>query len=322
MLTMRPPPRSIMSGAQARQHMYTPRTFTSNTCHHSSTPGSASPGPEMPALFTSRSTAPTSPHQRATSSRFETSPTSARPPISSATDCTSPAVRPVTMTSMPARASSRAMFAPMPRPPPVTSAVPRRSDSICDLLQGLGVLESGQVARILAERTRTDGAPHDLRRARLRERGHPHDAVRLERLPQRIRNSGGDERVVALRAVRHAEDPRHLALHRVRDADGSGLGDDAAADRGGLELGGTDALAGDVERVVAASVQEPVAVVVHRRPVAVCPDAGEAPPVRVEVALLVAPDASRHPRPRPLAHELADLAANRVPGRVEDVHVF
>src|SRR5207247_1717735 len=99
----------------------------------------------------------------------------------------------------------------------------------------------------------------------------------------------------------YAEDPRDLALHGVRHSDRRRLGDDAAADRGGLELGGPDPLAGDVERVVRPAVQEPVAVLVDRRPVAVRPDAREAPPVRLEVALVVAPDAPRHPRPRPPA---------------------
>ena len=47
----------------------------------------------------------------------------------------------------------------------------------------------------------------------------------------------------------------------------------ACADRGRLELGRPDPLAGDVERVVGAPVQEPVAVLVDRGPVAVHPDA-------------------------------------------------
>ena len=43
-------------------------------------------------------------------------------------------------------------------------------------------------------------------------------------------------------------------------------------------------------------MQEPVAVRVDRRPVAVRPHAGEAAPVRLEVALVVAPDAAGHAR--------------------------
>ena len=67
-------------------------------------------------------------------------------------------------------------------------------------------------------------------------------------------------------------------------------------------------------------MQVPVAVLVDRRPVTVRPDAREAPPVRLEVALVVAPDAAGHPGPRPRADELADLAAQRLPVRRVDVH--
>ena len=120
----------------------------------------------------------------------------------------------------------------------------------------------------------------------------------------------------------HAEEPRHLALHLVRDADRRGLGDSRVVHGGGLELGGADPLARDVQRVVRAAVQEPVAVLVDRGPVAVRPDAREAAPVRLEVALGVPPDPAGHPGPRALADELPDLAAQRAPGVVEDVHVL
>ena len=53
----------------------------------------------------------------------------------------------------------------------------------------------------------------------------------------------------------------------------------------GLDLGRPDALAGDLERVVRAAADVPVAVVVDDRPVAVDPDAREAAPVRLDVAL-------------------------------------
>src|SRR5436305_14137971 len=109
---------------------------------------------------------------------------SARPPISRATDSTCSAVRPVTRTRMPAAASARAMFSPMPRPPPVTSALP--DNGTADLLQGLRIFERGQVAGIFSEHTRAHGAAHDLRRARLRKRADPEDALRLERLAERL----------------------------------------------------------------------------------------------------------------------------------------
>ena len=120
------------------------------------------------------------------------------------------------------------------------------------------------------------------------------DPLRPEGLPELVGHGGRDlERAVRGRVVarlEHAEDPRHLALHLVRDADGRGLRDCAMCDRRRLELRRADPLAGDVERVVGTAVQEPVAVLVDRRPVAVRPDAGEAAPVRVEIAIVVAPD--------------------------------
>ena len=78
--------------------------------------------------------------------------------------------------------------------------------------------------------------------------------------------------------------------HLVRDPDGRRLDDRRMADRRRLELGRADPLACDVQRVVRASVEEPVAVLVDRRPVAVRPDSGEPPPVRFEVPLRIAPD--------------------------------
>src|SRR5205807_8086158 len=244
-----------------------------------------------------------------------TSPTSARPPISAATASTSAAVRAVTATCIPAAASSRATFAPIPRPPPVTSATPSRrsSDGTCDLLQCFRVLERREVARVLPQDARANRAADDLRAPRLRQRADEEDPLRPEGLAQLVRDALADlarQRVVRLGArARHAEDPRHLALDLVRHAHRRRLGDRRVGDGGRLELGRADPLAGDVQRVVGAAVQEPVAVLVDRGPVAVRPDAGEAPPVRVEVALRVAPDPARHPGPGSPADELADLAA-------------
>ena len=113
-----------------------------------------------------------------------------------------------------------------------------------------------------------------------------------------------------------------LSLHLVRHADRSSLGDGRMPDRGRLELRGPDALARDVQGVVRAAVQEPVAVLVDRRPVAVRPHAREPPPVRLEVALGIAPDPAGHPGPGSLADELADLAAHRTTPVVEHVHVL
>src|SRR5262249_52402685 len=71
----------------------------------------------------------------ATDSGLETSATTGIPPRSYATSSTSSLVRAATAMRAPARASSRAMLAPMPRPPPVTSATcpSRRSSAITGL---------------------------------------------------------------------------------------------------------------------------------------------------------------------------------------------
>src|SRR5206468_9796561 len=108
----------------------------------------------------------------------------------------------------------------------------------------------------------------------------------------------------------------------VRGAGRRRFGDGWVRDRGGLELGGADSLARDVERVVGAAVKEPVAVLVDGGPVAVRPDAREALPVRIQEALVVAPDSAGHPGPGSLAHELTHLAADWLPLGPEDVHVL
>src|SRR5437764_1461368 len=194
----------------------------------------------MPAFATRRSISPISAIQRSTSSRREASPTSARPPISAATASTSSAVRAVTTTSIPAAASSRATSAPIPRPPPVTSARPSRrsSDDTCDLLQRLGVLERRQIARVLPEDARANRAADDLRAPRLRQRADEQDPLRAESLAELVRHARAHlprQLVAGLRArARDAEDPRHLALHLVRHADGRGLGDRRVRDGGRL----------------------------------------------------------------------------------------
>ena len=68
-------------------------------------------------------------------------------------------------------------------------------------------------------------------------------------------------------------------------------------------------------------MEEPVAVLVDRRPVAVRPDSGEPPPVRFEYRS-GSPQIPRHSRPGPLADELADLASHRSTPIVEDVDVL
>src|SRR3954454_7145321 len=262
----------------------------------------------MPAFATSRSTRPISSKPRSTDSREATSISTARPPVSSATAPISSRVRAVTTTDQPSPASARPTFAPIPRPPPVTTATPSGNCGL-DRVERLRILESGDVARVGAERLRADGAADDLRGARLRQRLDEEDAVRLESLAELGGDVVGDLLLRHLRAREEAaEDPCRLALHVVRNADRGRLAHGRMVDRRRLQLRRPDALAGDVHRVVAAPVQEPVAVLVDGRPVAVHPHVRDARPVRLDELVGVAPEAARHPRERLAADELADLA--------------
>src|SRR5690242_805076 len=102
------------------------------------------------------------------------------------------------------------MFAPIPRPPPVTTALGNGSP---DLFERVGVLERREIAWILAERARPHGAADDLRGAGLRQRAHPDDPVGLERLAEHVGDRGRDLRLVRLGAGScDAEDPGNLAL--------------------------------------------------------------------------------------------------------------
>ena len=82
---------------------------------------------------------------------------------------------------------------------------------------------------------------------------------------------------------------------------------------------GPSRLPGELDRVVGATVQEPLAVVGDAREVAVPPHVGPPRPVRVEVALRIVEQPPRHTRPRLGAHQLADLTAHRLAGLVEHV---
>src|SRR4051812_34103408 len=198
--------------------------------------------------------------------------------------------------------------------------------SVTYLVEGLRVLQRGEISLLLAQNLGPNGPAHDLGASGLRQGGHEHDPLGPERLSKLVSDRGRDlERAGRGRlgaGLQHAEDPGDLAFHVVWDADRGSFGDPAVTDGRGLELSRADALAGDVERVVGASVQVPVTVLVDRRPVAVRPDPGEAPPVRVQVTLLVTPDAARHSRPRAFADELAHLAAYGRAVRSVHVHVL
>src|SRR5439155_20178401 len=125
--------------------------------------------------------------------------------------------------------------------------------------------------------------------------------------------------VVGLAAAERAHDDDRLPFHRVWNADRGRFDHARMGGRGSLDLGRADALAADLQRVVRPSADVPVAVVVDDRPVAVDPDRGHPAPVRLDVAIRVEPEATRHPRLGRPDDELADLAAERLAGRIDDV---
>ena len=158
-------------------------------------------------------------------------------------------------------------------------------------------------------------APDDLRAARLRQRADEHDPLGRERLAQLARRPQPRSRSRVRR--RPCPGSSTQKIHATSPFTSCGTPTAAASrDRGvrdcrRLELRRPDALAGDVERVVGASVQEPVAVLVDRRPVAVRPHAGEAAPVRRRGNARASPQRPRViPGNGSLADELADLAAH------------
>src|SRR3954471_759378 len=91
------------------------------------------------------STSPASAIARATDASSATSITTARPPTSAATTSISAAVRAATHTAAPSSASTRATAAPMPRPPPVTSARRPSSRPMSGILPGRGWMTNMQI---------------------------------------------------------------------------------------------------------------------------------------------------------------------------------
>src|SRR5438067_6234393 len=93
------------------------------------------------------------------------------------------------------------------------------------------------------------------------------------------------------------------------------------SDRGRFDLGRSDSLAGELDRIVGASKNEARVLVVHHRPIAVDPDLRPARPICVEVTSGILPEPASHPDPRLADYQLANGAANRLPPIVDDVGV-
>ena len=103
----------------------------------------------------------------------------------------------------------------------------------------------------------------------------------------------------------------HFPFEAVGNPDRGRLGHGVVPGEDRLDLGRPQSLARHLDRVVAPAVEEPVAVLVDRGPVAVDPDVGPSRPVGRQVAFGVAPDPARHRGPGLGADQLADALAQR-----------
>jgi hypothetical protein len=133
---------------------------------------------------------------------------------------------------------------------------------------------------------------------------------------------------VLARGVLAQDDVGHhgLAGVGVGGADHSGLGDVGVGDQGRLDLGGGEPVSGDVHHVVDPAEHPDVAVLVLLRAVtgevvaSSVVGVGEARPVGVDVALVVAPDGAQHRGPRLGEDQVAARAVrHRVAGVVDHV---
>src|SRR5262245_32513690 len=201
--------------------------------------------------------------------------------------------------------------------PLIFSAGTRISHGLLDRVDAAWIVQRGQVARLLPEVRRADDPAHDLCASRLRQLAREEHTVGTDRLAHCLRHVllqipaqdvGGREP-----GTEHREADHRLALDLVWHADGRGLVDRGVPHEDRLDLRRTHALAGDLERVVRAAVDEPVAVLVDVRPGSVHPHVRPSRPVRFEIAVRVVPEAVGHPGPRSRDHQLPDLTAHGLP---------
>src|SRR5262249_7512319 len=151
--------------------------------------------------------------------------------------------------------------------------------------------------------------------SRFRQRLDEEDFFGAQRLAQSRRDSLSQffRKFCAsgLAASQHAEGHQRIAFQVVGDADGRGFYDAFVPDQDGFDLGGAYALARDLQRVVAAAQNVPMAVGVNRRPIAVNPDVRKSRPVGLQITLVVFPETSRLSDPGFAGYQLSGTAANR-----------
>src|SRR2546429_5755184 len=172
-------------------------------------------------------------------------------------------------------------------------------NELSDPIHRGGVLERRQIPEIGFAEVRAANHPaQDFGVPRLRELGHEPHGVGSQRPAEQLHDLVRDFARQGVRwlaaGAQYGEHDHCLAFELVRDADHRGLEHGRLRRGRRLDLGGTYALPGYLQRVVAPAVDVPESVVVDPRPVAVDPDVWEASPVRRQVVLGGPPEAARH----------------------------
>src|SRR5688572_62 len=208
MLMIEPPPRARIRGTAYLMHSSVPRTLIAIVWSHAAMSMSAAraTGPVTPALFTRMSGPPPAVSNCANSAATDdsslTSAVTALAPISAATRESRVPSRPAITTCAPAATKRRAIAAPMPVPPPVTSATRPSSARSC--------VTGGSLPHDVAERRdqRVDIGARAHQRYAAGERGREHEAfVQQRERAQRLPPTVGRRRVaiVAQRARRRRD---------------------------------------------------------------------------------------------------------------------
>src|SRR5215472_647795 len=160
------------------------------------------------------------------------------------------------------------------------------SSSCCvDRLERRRVLKGRKIAEFRAlQIARPRDAPHHLRVARARQVVDKSDRLRCERFAERIGDRASElfAQFFALLLTGPEYDETHdrLALHVVGYGYRRRFLHRRMSDERALVLRRSDALPGDVDRVVRAAVDIPKSVGVDARPITMHPDVGEARPIR------------------------------------------
>src|SRR5690606_34342132 len=96
----------------------------------------------------------------------------------------------------------------------------------------------------------------------------------------------------------HGEDDDSLPFDVVRNTDRGGFLDCFVRNGRRFDFGRTDPLAGDLERVIGATANEPGAIFGDLGPVAVDPDTRKPGPVGVQVSVVITPESLGDSNPR------------------------